>query len=76
MEPAQFRTFFCFLLGFRDNDEDLRLFGDSVERIGVSGDRTSRLKGAVLAGTGLLSLDPDPELVGRDLGEDSPDAVS
>jgi hypothetical protein len=76
IEPAQFRTFFCFLLGFLDKDDDRLLLGDSVDQIGVSGDGISLSNGADSDGIGLLSLGPDPELLGRDQGENSPDDVS
>lgn len=73
IEPAQFRTFFCFLIGFLDKELDRRLLGDSVERNGVSAE--GRFLRAVSGKVGLLSLDTDPELVGRDFGEHSPDEV-
>lgn len=72
IDPAHNLTLFCFLLGFLDIEDRLEIVGSIVGR-GTSG-AISGDEGAVSAF--LDSLAEDAELVGRDFGDDSPEAIS
>lgn len=74
IDPAQDFTF-LFLLGFLDIEERLELVRrTSIDSIGTSGEVNSGEDGAVSAF--LDSFADDAALVGRDLGDDSPEALS
>lgn len=75
MEPAHDRTLFCFLLGFFVKEDLLEVEG-SMDCMGIVEDKRSGVGGADSTDFRLGSFSEDAALVGRDLGEVSPEPGS